>query len=70
MERCTPPAVALGPDPAAMRFDDRPADCQVHTAALWFRSKERVKYLIGLAQGSPTPVSFTEISDMAVLIQL
>jgi hypothetical protein len=42
-------AVAVGPDPSAMRFDDRLADCQAHAAALWFRSEERIKYLVGLA---------------------
>jgi hypothetical protein len=43
--------VAAGPDSAAMRFDDRLADCQTHAAALWLRSNERIKYLIGLALG-------------------
>ena len=37
------PAVAAGPDPSAMRFDDRLTDRQAHAAALWFCSKERVK---------------------------
>ena len=51
VERRATPAVAVGPDPSAMRFDDRHADCQAHATALWFRSKERIKYLVGLAQG-------------------
>jgi hypothetical protein len=51
VERRATPAVAFGPDSSAMRFDDRLADCQAHAAALWFRSKERIKYLVGLAQG-------------------
>jgi hypothetical protein len=44
--------VAAGPDSAAMRFDDRLADCQTHAAALWFGSKERIKYLLGVALGN------------------
>ena len=51
VKRRAAPAVAVGPDPAAMRFDDRLADCQAHAAALWFRRKERLKYLVGLVQG-------------------
>lgn len=34
VERSAAPAVAVGPNPAAMRFDDRLADCQAHAAAL------------------------------------
>ena len=33
VERRATPAVAVGPDPSAMRFDDRLADCQAHAAA-------------------------------------
>src|ERR1700728_4451786 len=51
VERRATPAVAIGPDSSAMRFDDRLADCQTHAAALWFLSKERIKYLVGLALG-------------------
>jgi predicted permease len=51
VERRATPAVAVGPDPSAMRFDDRLADCQAHAAALWFRRKECIEYLVGLAQG-------------------
>jgi hypothetical protein len=35
VERRATPVVAVGPDPSAMRFDERPADCQAHAAALW-----------------------------------
>jgi hypothetical protein len=56
------PAVAVGPDPSAMRFHDRHADCQAHAAALWFRSKERINIWSALPRGSPEPVSFTETS--------
>jgi hypothetical protein len=55
-------AVAVGPDPSAVRFDDRLADCQSHAAALWLLRKECIKYLVGLAQRKPGPVSLTEIS--------
>ena len=55
VERRTKSAVAVGPDPAAMRFDDRLADCQSHAAALWFRRKERVEYLSSFALGQPGP---------------
>jgi hypothetical protein len=34
VERRAKPAVAVGPDPSAMRFNDRLADCQAHAAAL------------------------------------
>jgi hypothetical protein len=34
VERRATPAVAVGPDPAAMRFDDRLANCQTHATAL------------------------------------
>src|SRR3984885_2763611 len=50
VERPPTPAVAVGPDPSAMRFDDRLADCQTHAAALWFLSKERIKFLVSFAQ--------------------
>ena len=43
--------VVGGPDSAVMRFDDRLADCQTHAAALWVGSKERIKYLLGVALG-------------------
>jgi hypothetical protein len=51
VERRTTPAVAVGPDPSAMRFDDRLTDCQAHAAALRLRRKERVEYVVGLAHG-------------------
>src|SRR5258705_2059976 len=50
VERRATPAVAVGPDPSAMPFDDRLTDCQTHAAALRFPSQERIKYLVGLAQ--------------------
>ena len=34
-------AVAVGPDPAAMRLDDRLTDCQADAAALRLRRKDR-----------------------------
>jgi hypothetical protein len=52
-ERSALSAVSVGPNPAAMRLDDRLADCQAHSAALFFRSKERFKYLFGLLRGQP-----------------
>src|SRR6201993_212764 len=64
------PAVSVGPDPAAMRFDDRLADCQAHAAALWFRSEERTKYLAGLAWGQPGAGVIYRDLDLAVLAQL
>src|SRR6201996_5253355 len=71
VERRAPPSVAVGPDPSAMRFDDRHADCQAHAAALWFRSKERIKYLVGFAQGQqPGPCVIYRDLDLAVLTQL
>lgn len=56
-----PAAVAVGPGPSALRFDARLTDCQAHATALRHRRKERVE-LVGLAQGSSGPVSFTEMS--------
>src|ERR1700676_1580323 len=44
-------AFAVGPDPAAMRLDDRLTNCQAHAAALRLRRKECVEYLVGLAGG-------------------
>src|ERR1700747_345825 len=67
VERRATPAVAVGPDPSAMRFDDRLADCQAHAAALWFRSKERIKYLVGLAEGQPGSCVIDRDLDLAVL---
>jgi hypothetical protein len=32
---------AAGPNPAALRLNDRSADCQTHAAALWHHSIER-----------------------------
>ena len=49
VERRAAPAVAVGPNPAALRFDDRLADRQAHAAALRLRRKECVEYLVGLA---------------------
>lgn len=57
MERRAAPAAAVGPNPAAVRFEDRLADCQAHAAALLLRRKERAEYLVGFARGSPGPVS-------------
>src|SRR6266481_4640512 len=70
VERRATAAVAVGPDPPAMRFDDRLADCQAHSAALWFRGKERIKYLVGLAQGYPGSCVIYGDLDLAVLAQL
>jgi len=67
VERRATPVVAVGPDPAAMRFDDRLADCQAHAAALWFRSKERIKYLVVLAWGQPAACVIDRDLDLAVL---
>ena len=50
VERRAAPAVAVGPNPAACRFDDRLTDCQAHAAALRLRRKKCVEYLVGLAQ--------------------
>jgi hypothetical protein len=46
VERRAAPAVAGGPDPSAMRFDDRFADGQAHAAALWLRGEEGIEDLI------------------------
>src|SRR5271163_1973778 len=62
VKRRAMPVIAVGPDPSAMRFDDRLADCQAHAAALWFRVKNASNIWSALAKGSPGPVSFTEIS--------
>ena len=35
---------------------------QAHAAALWFRRKERINYLVGLAHPVDRSVSFIEIS--------
>jgi hypothetical protein len=51
VERRATSAVAVGPDPTALRFDYRLADCQAHPAAFRLRRKECVKYLAGLALG-------------------
>ena len=51
LKRRAAPTVAVGPNSAALRFDDRLTDCQAHAAALWLRRKERLEYLVGLAQG-------------------
>ena len=50
-----------------MRFDDRLTDCQAHAAALWFRSKERIEYLVGLSQGEPGACVIYSDLDLAVL---
>jgi hypothetical protein len=42
----TPRAIAIGPDPSALRFDDRLDDCQTHAGALRLRRKECVEYLV------------------------
>ena len=63
-------AVAVGPDPSVMRFDDRLTDCQAHAATLWFRSKERIEYLVGLSQGEPGSCVIYSDLDLAVLAQL
>jgi hypothetical protein len=63
-------AVAVGPNPAAMRLDDRLTDCQAHAAALRLRRKECVEYLVGLAHGQPGPCVFYSDLDLAVLLQL
>src|ERR1700735_4285383 len=63
-------AVAVGPDPAAMRLDDRLTDCQAHAATVRLRRKECVKYLFGFAQGQPGPCVFYRDLDLAVLTQL
>jgi hypothetical protein len=62
--------VAVGPNPSAMRFDDRLADCQAHAAALWFRSKERIKYLLGVGQWQPGACVIYRDLDLAVFAQL
>src|SRR5882672_4312713 len=40
--------VARGPQPAAMRFDDRAADGQPHAGPVRLRGKERVEDLVRL----------------------
>jgi hypothetical protein len=66
--RAAPP-VAVGPDPSALRFDDRLTDCQAHPASLRLRREECVKYLVGLAQRQPgTCVVYRDL-DLAVLAQ-
>jgi hypothetical protein len=50
LERRASSIVRCGPDTPAMRLNDRLADCQAHAAALWFRSEERVEYLVGVAR--------------------
>jgi PIN domain len=62
VERRATPAVAVGPDLSAMRFDDRLADCEAHTAALWFGGEEGIEDLVRCSGRQPTPVSLTEIS--------
>ena len=70
MERSTASAIAVGPDPPPKRFDDRLTDCQAHAAALWLRSRERIKYLFRLAQGQPGPCVMNRNLDLAVLTLL
>src|ERR1700722_14915508 len=62
-------AVAVGPDPAALRFDDRLTDCQAHAAALRLRRKECVEYLVDLAYGQPGPRIINRNFDLAVRIR-
>src|SRR4051812_27032502 len=70
VERCATLAVAVGPNPAALRFDDRLTDCQAHAAALRLRRKECFEYLVGLAQGQPGACVIYRDLDLAVLTQL
>ena len=69
VERRAAPVVAVGPDPPAMRFDDRLADCQAHAAALRLRRKERVEYPVGVASGQPGPCVIYGDMDLAVVAQ-
>jgi hypothetical protein len=61
------PAVAVGPDPAALRFDDRLTDCEALAAAFRLRRKECVEYVVGLAQGQPGTRVIDGDLDLAVL---
>ena len=70
MERRAAPAAAVGPNPAAVRFEDRLADCQAHAAALLLRRKERAEYLVGFARGQPGPYVMNGNFNLAVLTQL
>ena len=70
MKRRATPAVTVGPNPAALLFDDRLTDCQAYAGALRLRRKERVEYLVGLAHGQPGPCVMNRNLDLAVLIQL
>src|ERR1700750_170867 len=56
------PAVAVGPDPSAMRFHDRHADCQALPLPCGFAVKNASNIWSALPKGSPEPVSFTETS--------
>src|SRR5580698_4275846 len=62
--------VTVGPDPAALRFDDRLADGEAHAAALRFRCEERVEDALGVARGQPGSCVFYRDLDVAVLTQL
>src|SRR5258705_11252613 len=70
IKRRATPVVAVGPNPAAMRFDNRLTDCQAHAAALRLRRKECVEYLVDLVQGQPGPCVSNRNLDLAVLTQL
>src|SRR5258708_1310871 len=70
IKRRATPVIAVGPNPAAMRFDDRLTNCQAHAAALRLRRKECVEYLVVLAWGRPGPWVMNRNLDLAVPTQL
>src|ERR1700733_1140864 len=52
-ESCAARGIVRGPQAAAMRLDDRPADAQPHARAVSLGGKERTKNLVRLLMWKP-----------------
>src|SRR6202040_2491533 len=55
LKGCASPGVGGGPQSAAMRLDNGPADRQSHADALSLGGKECIKDLVRLPYGQPPP---------------
>jgi hypothetical protein len=59
LKSCTPPGGAGGPQAAAMRLNDRPADAKPHAGAVRLGGKKRIEDLVLLLRGK----SYAGVAD-------